>query len=236
MLAEFTFDETLPDKDQLERAWLCEIEKVLSSTDLGDKDMSFFISGLRLATRYKSIRKISVSAISKLSGYSRATFFRTFGNYQDFALEGYRLTCKASVLVYEDHLRGRAMSRPEFVKFTSAFFYGANICMPTDIVRELWMSRQWSQLEFHPHLPDVARVMGNYLRHNEQTRHILMSDTELLGVVQSLDLDILMARLDERITFPSMHQYRRLGHFLEGALMLGGGQAEEGDVTPLGTD
>lgn len=124
MLAEFTFDETLPDKDQLERAWLCEIEKILSSSDLGDKDMSFFISGLRLAARYKSIRKLSVSAISKLSGYSRATFFRTFGNYQDFALEGYRLTCKASVLVYEGHLRGRAMSRKEF-GFTAGMLKGA---------------------------------------------------------------------------------------------------------------
>jgi len=234
MTFELSFGETLPDKDQLEQIWLCEIEKVLSAEAMDDRNLSFFVAGVRLAVRYKSLRKISVSAISNMSGYSRATFFRNFGKYHDFALEGYGLTCKACVQVFKNKLQGKAMDRSEFVSFTSSFFYGANICVPSDIVRELWTSRQWSQEEFHPHLPYLARIIGQYLRENEQTRDICVSNSDLLGAIKTLDLDILITRMDERSIFPTLDQYRRLSQFLEGFLMLNSSDANRPNSLPLG--
>ena len=178
------------------------------------------IAGLRLASKTKSVQKLSVQALAKISGYSRATFFRRYGKFYDFAIKAYHQTCFASVLVYEKRLVECRFARSQFVDFTGSFFYGANVCIPNEIVADFWQSAEWSHREFHPHLVQVAAVMAKYLRSNPSTASISFTDEEILEVVFALDMDILMSRLDRRSDFPSERQYKRVQAFLEGFLLM----------------
>ena len=212
-------DGKLANADSLRAAWLKEIEAVLSASPDTAKDLAFLVAGLRLAAKVKSLEKLSVEALAKISGYSRATFFRKYGKFYDFAMKSYQRTCHASVLVYEKKLAEHSLSRSQFVEFSGSILYGANVCIPNEIVVQLWRREEWAHLEFHPHLPLVAATMASYLRNNSATKSIYFSDKELLEAVCALDMDILMSRLASRSEFPSERQYRRIKAFFDGFLM-----------------
>ena len=210
----------LVNADALQSAWLKEIEAIISASPDSPKHLAFVIAGLRVAAKVKSLDKISITALAKISGYSRATFFRDYGKFHEFAIKSYQQTCYASALVYEKRLAEHDLSRTQFVELSGAILYGANVCIPNEVVARLWQSKDWAHLDFHPHLPQVAAVMTRYLRDNAETASLRFSDQEMLDAVCSLDRDILMSRLEKHSEFPSERQYKRLKAFLHGFILL----------------
>lgn len=217
-VTDFDFEQGLPDQNELIKAWLPKIEKAAVSMTSEDKLQTFFLAGLRLSAKSKSLSGFNMMNIIQKAGYSRSTFFRLFEGYTEFLLKAYQLTCQLSVAVYASKLKGREMTLEEFCKFTTDIFYGANHAVPNEIPVMLYKDHGKSFKEFHPHLKLLAPIMLGYLRKNPPTANLNITEEELDGVIHLLDWDILKARLDPDEEFPSMAQYKRLRRMFYGTL------------------
>ena len=134
-------------------------------------------------------------------------------------LKGYQLTCQLSTQVYAKRLADQPRSLDEFCSFTADVFYGANCTIPNEIVKMLWKEHAKSYEEFHPHLAGLAPIMRDYLLGNSETANLDIDISELAGVIKSLDLDILTARLDDDPQWGTPQYYNKLRKMLLGYLL-----------------
>lgn len=218
-IADFDFDTQPADSDALIRAWMPEIEIAAQTHVPDDRFISFLIAALRLGAKSKSLEGLNLMEIVEKAGYSRSTFFRLFEGYTGFLLKGYQLTCLLSTRVYERHLNAQNLSLDEFCTFTAKVFYGANCTMPHEILQMLWREHDQSQLQFHPHIAGLAPMMHAYLSENPATRHLRIDVEEFDGVIRSLDLDMLNARLEANEKWGTPVYYRKLRNVLLGYLL-----------------
>ena len=153
------------------------------------------------------------------AGYSRSTFFRLFEGYTSFLLKGYQLTCLLSTKAYEAHLNELTLSLDDFCVFTADVFYGANCTIPSEIIQMLWNEHDLTQDEFHPHLVGLATSMHTFLKRNEATKHLDIDLNEFAGVLKTLNLAILNARLHNDKDWGTPYYYKKLLNMLKGYLL-----------------
>lgn len=218
-ITDFSFENGLPDPDELTRAWLPEIEKAASAHVAESKLQIFFIAALRVGAKSRGLANFNLKEVIELSGYSKSTFFRIFEGHTAFMYEAYLLTAKLSFKVFEKHLVTRERSLEDVARFTTEMFYGANCTVPSEFTELLWEEHGGLHSEFHPHLVELPPILLRYLRNNGPTQHLNISEAELLGVIQTLDWDMLNARIDPSKTFPSVEQYDRLRKMFYGMLV-----------------
>ncbi|MCR9110736.1 MAG: hypothetical protein NXH94_17795 [Rhodobacteraceae bacterium] len=217
-IVEFDVEDILVDHGQLIAAWMPAIESVARHHVSDDRFQAFMIAALRLGAASGGLRGVNVVNIVEKAGYSRATFFRMFEGHTSFMLKGYQLVCVLSLEVYRELLESREMSIEEFCRFTCNVFYGAICTWPNELIQMLWQEHGASQREFHPHLPQLAKIMESYLKVNPATAHLKVEIDDLEGVIQTLDWDILRAKTDPAEEFPTIKQYWRLRRILQGYL------------------
>lgn len=215
----FDFRVAPADPDALIAAWMPEIEQAAHHYVPDDKFIAFLVAALRLGARSKSLEGLNLMRLVEAAGYSRSTFFRLFEGHTGFLLKGYQLTCQLSTQVYAKHLADQPRSLDEFCEFTADVFFGANCTIPDEIIKMLWKEHAKSQEEFHPHLTGLAPIMRDYLRGNPATAHLDINLDELAGVIKSLDLDILTARLDSDPQWGTPLYYNKLRKMLMGYLL-----------------
>ncbi len=218
-ITNFSFAEHPADPDALIVAWMPEIEQAAATHVPDDRFVAFLVAGLRLGARSKSLKGLNVMRLVETAGYSRSTFFRLFEGYTSFLLKGYQLVCLLSTKAYTHHLGDTPRTLEEFCTFTADIFYGANCTIPHEILRMLWEEHNKVHAEFHPHVAGLAPIMQAYLRNNPATAHLTIDLDELAGVVQSLDLDILTARLNEDPDWGTPSYYQKLRKMLLGYLL-----------------
>lgn len=73
--------------------------------------------------------------------------------------------------------------------------------------------------EFHPHVVGLAPIMQNYLSRNPDTQHLQIEVDELKSVLNSLDLVILNARLEDNELWGTPFYYKKLRKMLKGYLI-----------------
>jgi hypothetical protein len=217
-LDRFDFSTEDADPDALVRTWMPEIEEAAREHVPDDRFVAFLVAAVRLGAHSKSLDGFNLMHVVEKAGYSRSTFFRLFEGYTGFLIKGYQMVCALAARVYAKHLNEREMSIDEFCKFTCDVFYSANCTMPPEIIQMLWREHELPHAKFHPHLPDVARVMFDYLQTNPSTRHLNLDFDELADVVQSLDLDLLNVRLENDPQMGTPRHYLRLRRMLKGYL------------------
>lgn len=218
-ILSFDFETHPADTDLLIQAWMPEIAEAARTHVPDDRFVAFVIAGLRVGARSKGLEGFKLAEVVKHAGYSRSTFFRLFEGYTGFLLRGYQLTCLLSIKVYERHLEGRELSLEEFCKFTADVFFGANCTIPNEAIRVLWGEHDQSHVAFHPHLSEIAPIICRYLSQNRQTAHLSVDVEELDGVIRSLDLAILNARLEDSEQWGSPYFYKKLKKMLLGYLL-----------------
>lgn len=217
-ITAFDFATDHADVDALMRAWVPEIEEAARHHVPDDRFVAFLVAALRLGARSKSLDGFNLMQIVEKAGYSRSTFFRLFEGYTGFLIKGYQTVCALSARVYSKRLEQREMTVDEFCKFTADVFYGANCTIPPEIIQMLWNEHALPHAKFHPHLPDVAQAMANYLNSNPPTQHLNLGFDELSDLVRSLDLDLLNARLENDPQLGTPRLYMRLRRLLKGYL------------------
>ena len=215
----FDFANEPADQDRLIQAWLPEIEQQAIHHVPDDRFISFLIAALRLGARSKTLEGFNMMQLVQKAGYSRSTFFRLFEGYTSFLLKGYQLTCSLSTKAYETHLNERTLNLDEFCAFTADVFYGANCTIPNEIIQMLWKEHDLTQEAFHPHLADLAPIMHRYLKGNEATQHLDIDLEEFAGVLKTLDLAILNARLNDDPDWGTPYFYKKLHKMLKGYLL-----------------
>lgn len=218
-ITSFDFDRQPADSDALIRAWMPEIETAAREHVPDDRFIAFLVAALRLGSRSKTLEGLNVFEIVEKAGYSRSTFFRLFEGYTSFLLKGYQTTCLLSTKVYERHLFEQKLSRDEFCAFTADVFFGANCTVPHEIIRMLWQEHDLTHQQFHPHVSGLTLGVQRYLATNEQTRHLDIDTDELNGVLNSLDLVILNARLEDNALWGTPFYYKKLKKMLMGYLI-----------------
>ena len=215
----FDFETVPVNQKTLIQAWLPEIEIVAWNHEPNVARAAFMIAVWRLGKDLKAGEKITLEAIIKLSGYGRATFFRLFGNKNDFLLEAYQIICSLSVEVYAKYLNQQQLNVAEFSKFTIDIFYGANCCFSKGFHKALWDESTKSHREFHPYLIKLTQIIFLYLTQNSQTKHLKIDVDELDGVLKTLDLDFLHSRLEDDRHWGTPVSYQRIRRMLEGYLL-----------------
>lgn len=151
-IIDFDFARQPANPDLLIQAWMPEIERAAITYVPDDRFIAFLTAALRLGARSKTLEGLKLMDIIQRAGYSRSTFFRLLEGYTGFLLQGYQLTCRLSVKVYEQLLFKQERTLDEFCTFTADIFYGVNCTMPHEILQMLWKEHSLTQLEFHPHL------------------------------------------------------------------------------------
>ncbi|MCV2874820.1 hypothetical protein OE810_00990 [Rhodobacteraceae bacterium XHP0102] len=218
-ITDFDFDKHSADPDALISAWVPEIEEAAHQYVPDDKFIAFLVAALRLGARSKSLEGLNVMRLIEKAGYSRSTFFRLFEGHTSFLLKGYQLTCQLSTQVYAKHLADQPRSLNEFCTFTADVFYGANCTIPHEILQMLWKEHNLTHQEFHPHLDGLTSIIADFLAKNAQTKDLSIDRAELSGVIQSLDLDILTARLEDNPDWGTPLYYKKLRRLLHGYLL-----------------
>lgn len=218
-ITDFDFSTQPADQDALIKAWVPEIEAAAADHVPDDRFVAFLTAALRLGARSKSLEGFNLMQIVEKSGYSRSTFFRLFEGYTSFLFRGYKLSCLLSTKVYARHLTAQERSLDEFCTFTTDVFFGANCTIPNEIVQMLWQEHNLAHQEFHSHLSELAPIMVRYLAQNPQTRHLEIDVDEFDGVLKSLDLDILTARLEDNPLWGTPFHYKKLRKMLRGYLV-----------------
>jgi AraC-like DNA-binding protein len=218
-ITDFDFETHDADMDALIAAWLPEIEAAAEVHVPDDRFMSFLVAGLRLGARSKSLKGFNMMEVINKAGYSRSTFFRLFEGYTGFLFKGYQLTCRLSVIVYRKHLQGRELSLDEFCTFTADVFYGANCSIPNEVIQMLWREHDLTHQQFHPHLGELAPMIRDYLAANPQTGHLVIDVEELDGVLKTLDLVILNARIEGDALWGTPFYYKKLRKMIKGYLI-----------------
>ena len=218
-ITDFDFETHDADMDALIAAWLPEIEAAAEAHVPDDRFMSFLVAVLRLGARSKSLKGFNMMEVINKAGYSRSTFFRLFEGYTGFLFKGYQLTCRLSTIVYQQHLQDQELSLDEFCTFTADVFYGANCTIPHEVIQMLWREHDLTHLEFHPHLTELAPVIRDYLAANPQTAHLSVDVEELDGVLKTLDLVILNARLEDNALWGTPFYYKKLRKMIKGYLI-----------------
>ncbi|HSG04314.1 MAG TPA: hypothetical protein VLA39_11375 [Marinobacterium sp.] len=217
-ILSFDFEVSQADQDELIQAWLPEIEQAALTHVADDRMTAFFIAALRIGSKTKSMRGLSLMKVAEKAGYSRSTFFRIFESNTHFLLKSYKLACLLSTRVYADYLNRKEMDFDEFCKFTTDVFYGANCTVPHDILKMLWKENESSHIQFHPHVSEIAPLIGDYLKQNHKIEITALDVKELDGVLKSLDLVILNARLEDDPLWGTPYYYRKLKNMLSGYL------------------
>lgn len=217
-ITSFSFEVAPPSQFALTKAWLPEIEKAASSSDLDVRRATFVVAIMRLGANSQTIEKIKLNAVIKLAGYSRSTFFRLFGNHNGFLLDAYQLICLLAINVYAKHLKEQQLNVADFSKFTTDICYGAACTIPREILKVLWCENAISHRKFHPHLSELTSVIFSYLTQNAQTKHLKIDVDELDGVLKTLDLELLHARLEDNSFWGSPLHYKKIKKMLYGYL------------------
>lgn len=218
-IADFQFDMEPADPDRLIQVWLPEIEEAALTHVPDDRFISFLTAVLRLGAQSQNIKGFNLMDVITKAGYSRSTFFRLFEGYSSFLLRGYQLTCELSVKVYAQHLKTQKMDMHQFCNYTATVFFGANCCIPPEVIRMLWSEHNLTHAEFHPHLGLATSTIAEYLVRNNQTTHLATDPIELDGVIHNLDLDMLNARLDNNPAWGTPVYYNKLRRMLYGYLL-----------------
>jgi AraC-like DNA-binding protein len=218
-ITDFDFETHDADMDALIAAWLPEIEAAAEAHVPDDRFMSFLVAVLRLGARSKSLKGFNMMEVINKAGYSRSTFFRLFEGYTGFLFKGYQLTCRLSTIVYQQHLQDQELSLDEFCTFTADVFYGANCTIPHEVIQMLWREHDLTHLEFHPHLTELAPMIREYLAANPPTAHLSVDVEELDGVLKTLDLVILNARLEDNTLWGTPFYYKKLRKMIKGYLI-----------------
>lgn len=218
-ITDFDFETHDADMDALIAVWLPEIEAAAEAHVPDDRFMSFLVAVLRLGARSKSLKGFNMMEVINKAGYSRSTFFRLFEGYTGFLFKGYQLTCRLSTIVYQQHLQDQELSLDEFCTFTTDVFFGANCTIPHEVIQMLWREHDLTHLEFHPHLTELAPMIRDYLAANPQTAHLSVDVEELDGVLKTLDLVILNARLEDNALWGTPFYYKKLRKMIKGYLI-----------------
>ena len=218
-ITDFDFSTQPANQDALIKAWVPEIEAAAAEYVPDDRFVAFLIAAIRLGARSKSLEGFNLLQVVEKAGYSRSTFFRLFEGYTAFLFKGYKLSCLLSIKVYARHLNAQERTLDEFCTFTADVFFGANCTVPNEIVQMLWREHNLPHLEFHPHLSELALVMAPYLAQNPQTQHLKIDFDEFDGVLKSIDLDILTARLEGNPLWGTPFYYNKLRKMLQGYLL-----------------
>jgi len=216
----FDFANENANVDKLIQAWLPEIEQQAIRYVPDDRFISFLTAALRLGARSKSLEGFNLMQVIHKAGYSRSTFFRLFEGYTSFLLKGYQVTCLLSTRAYETHLNEQILSLNSFCTFTADVFYGANCTIPNEIIQMLWKEHNLTHDTFHPHLAGLAPIMYDYLKRNEATQHLNIDLEEFAGVLKTLDLAILNARLSNDPAWGTPFYYKKLLKMLQGYLLI----------------
>ena len=217
-ITSFDFETEPVNQKALIAAWLPEIEAVMRSREHDDRSTAFIIAIMRLRSSSKTADKIKLGAVIKLAGYSRSTFFRLFGNYNSFLLDAYQLICLLAIDVYAKHLKEQQLNVADFSKFTTDICYAAVCTIPREILKVLWYENAISHRKFHPHLSEFTSVIFSYLTQNAQTKHLKIDVDELDGVLRTLDLELLHARLEDDSFWGSPLYYKKIKKMLYGYL------------------
>lgn len=217
-ITDFDFAAEPADADCLITVWLPEIELVIATFEPDDRSSAFLTAGLRMGARSKTLKNFNLMAVVEKAGYSRSTFFRLFDGYTGFLLKCYQLSCFLVTKVYARHLVQQQFSLEEFCKFTMDVFYGGACTVSHEILQTLWRENNLSHAEFHPYLADLAPLIQSYLNLNPQTQHLQVDVEELEGVLKSLDLDMLNARLEDNAQWGTPFYYKKLTKMLLGYL------------------
>ena len=218
-ITNFDFETQPADADALIAAWLPEIESAALTHVPDDRFVAFLTAALRLGAHSKSLKDFNMMEVVERAGYSRSTFFRLFEGYTGFLLKGYQLTCLLSTKVYETHLKEQQLTLDAFCKFTADVLFGANCTIPNEILQMLWREHDLTHQEFHPHVVGLAPIVQNYLSRNPDTQHLQIEVDELKGVLNSLDLVILNARLEDNELWGTPSYYKKLRKMLKGYLI-----------------
>ena len=133
-----------------------------------------------------------------------------FEGYTGFLLKGYQLSAQLTNDVYKKHLIGQTRDLDTFCKFTADVFYGVNCTIPTEIMQFLWAEHALTLQEFHPHLPELAEIMVDYLAQNEPTKHLSLDLDELRDVIYGFDLIMLTAQTTHDPKWGTPAAYRKL--------------------------
>ena len=213
---DFNFDVEPANSDRLIQAWMPEIERAILRHETDDRLISFVIAALRIGARSKTLSGFNLMELVEKAGYSRATFFRMFGGSMGFFLKGYQLSARLTLDVYKTHLYEQSRELDEFCKFTADVFYGVHCTIPTEIMQFLWGEHELSQQEFHPHLPELSKIMADYLAQNEPTKHLSVDLEELTDVINGFDLIMLTARISDDPKCGTPETYRRLLRMFRG--------------------
>jgi hypothetical protein len=217
-ITDLDFAAEPADADRLVEVWLPEIEQAVATFEPDDRSIAFLTAALRIGARSKTLKNINLMKVVEMAGYSRSTFFRLFEGYTGFAFKCYQLSGLLSTKVYAQHLVEQQLSLEEFCKFTMDVFYGANCSIPHEILQLLWREHNLSHAEFHPHVADLAPLIQSYLSLNPKTQHLQVDVEELEGVLKSLDLDMLNARLEDNAQWGTPFYYKKLKKMLLGYL------------------
>ena len=217
-ITDFDFAAEPADADRLVEVWLPEIERAVATFEPDDRSIAFLTAALRIGARSKVLKNINLMEVVEKAGYSRSTFFRLFEGYTGFLFKCYQLSCLLSTKVYAQHLVERQLSLEEFCKFTIDVFYGANCTIPHEMLQLLWREHNLSHAEFHPHVADLAPLIQSYLSQNPQTQYLQVDVDELDGVLKSLDLVILNARLEGNEQWGTPFYYKKLKNMIYGYL------------------
>ena len=217
-ITDFDFAAEPADADRLVEVWLPEIERAVATFEPDDRSIAFLTAALRIGARSKTLKNINLMEVVEKAGYSRSTFFRLFEGYTGFLFKCYQLSCLLSTKVYAQHLVEQQLSLEEFCKFTIDVFYGANCTIPHEILQLLWREHNLSHAEFHPHVADLAPLIQSYLSQNPQTQYLQVDVDELDGVLKSLDLVILNARLEDTEHWGTPFYYKKLKNMIYGYL------------------
>ena len=218
-ITHFDFATQPADPDLLVQAWMPAIEQAALLHVPDDRFFAFLTAALRLGARSKTLSDFNMMDVIEKAGYSRSTFFRLFEGYTGFLFKGYQLTCLLSTKVYATHLEEQQLSLDAFCQFTVDVFFGANCTIPGEIVQMLWREHYVAQAEFHPHVAGLAPLIQSYLAQNPQTKHLCIDVEELEGVLYSLDLAILTARLEGDARWGTPFYYKKLKKMLKGYLL-----------------
>ncbi|THD71181.1 hypothetical protein E7681_18380 [Thalassobius vesicularis] len=215
-IIDFDFASQNYTSDQLIEVWMPEIEAVAATHVPDDRFVSFLVAAMRLIARSKSLKGFNLMDLVQKAGYSRSTFFRLFEGYTGFLLKGYQMTCLLSVKVYKKYLSEQELDLDDFCKYTADVFFGANCTIPNEIIQMLYKENNLAHKEFHPHLPEIASIIEEYFSQNQKTQNYKVDQQELVGVLTSLDLVILNARLDDDPLWGTSFYYNKLKKILKG--------------------
>lgn len=210
-LLKLIANEIVFDEIQIQEAWRQIVERRLSAIVPEGRSETFIRSAILFYARSPSIVRVTADAIIAKAGFSRSTFFRVFGSFNEFQIKMYQYLCEIAAAEYLDLIKQRSLNPAQLADLTLSVIYSSNIAIPN--AHFLNMVRGAPELKFSDFNKSTQRLsvgLHDYIIKHKHLGYAEFDVIELHALLETLDFDIFNQRVSNDRVFPSAEQAKRL--------------------------